>query len=97
MFSTSLLFLLSAIQGLSLCHGLAAPTASRRTALGWIAGAATGGWLSGGNPQAWADAGAGAGGIVEIDEFLRTGMVAQPMGISGQAGKSKPETGVVLR
>lgn len=34
---------------------------------------------------------------VNIDNFLKTGMVSQPMGVSGQAGKSRPETGVVLR
>ena len=34
---------------------------------------------------------------IDVDSFSRTGMVAQPMGVSGQAGKSKPETGVVLR
>jgi len=33
----------------------------------------------------------------DVDDYLRTGMVAQPMGVSGQAGKSRPETGVVLR
>ena len=33
----------------------------------------------------------------DVDSFLRTGMVAQPMGVSGQAGKSRPETGVILR
>jgi hypothetical protein len=34
---------------------------------------------------------------IDVESFSRTGMVAQPMGVSGQAGKSKPETGVVLR
>jgi len=34
---------------------------------------------------------------LDIDNFLRTGMEAQPMGVSGQAGKSRPETGVFLR
>ena len=33
----------------------------------------------------------------DVDSYLRTGMVAQPMGVSGQAGKSRPETGVILR
>jgi len=40
------------------------------------------------------------GGIprtLDIDDYLRKGGVAQPMGVSGQAGKSRPETGVVLR
>lgn len=34
---------------------------------------------------------------LDVDSFLRTGMVQNPMGVSGQAGKSKPETGIVLR
>lgn len=33
----------------------------------------------------------------EEEEFLRRGVATQPMGISGQAGKPRPETGVVLR
>jgi len=32
-----------------------------------------------------------------VDDFIRSGRVAMPMGVSGQAGKSRPETGVVLR
>jgi len=31
------------------------------------------------------------------EEFLKTGRVAVPMGVSGQAGKSRPETGIFLR
>lgn len=34
---------------------------------------------------------------LDIDNFLRTGMEAMPMGVSGQAGKSKPVTNVYLR
>lgn len=30
----------------------------------------------------------------DIDSYLRTGYVSNPMGVSGQAGKSRPETGV---
>jgi len=37
------------------------------------------------------------GGDLNVENFLKTGMVSQPMGVSGQAGKSRPETGVVLR
>lgn len=33
----------------------------------------------------------------DVDNFLKTGAVAMPMGVSGQAGKGKPELGVVLR
>lgn len=36
-------------------------------------------------------------GAVDTDEFLKTGQVSMPMGVSGQAGKAKPRTGVVLR
>jgi hypothetical protein len=37
--------------------------------------------------------------VAELDteDFLKTGMVSMPMGVSGQAGKAKPITGVVLR
>jgi hypothetical protein len=34
---------------------------------------------------------------LDIDNFLRTGQEAFPMGVSSQAGKSKPVTGVYLR
>jgi hypothetical protein len=34
---------------------------------------------------------------MNVDEFLRKGMVSMPMGVSGQAGKSRPQTGVILR
>jgi hypothetical protein len=34
---------------------------------------------------------------VDTENFLKTGMVSMPMGVSGQAGKAKPVTGVVLR
>jgi hypothetical protein len=34
---------------------------------------------------------------VDVDDFMRSGMVSMPMGVSGQAGKAKPETGVLLR
>lgn len=86
--------------------------ASRRHALGWmvagVATAVTGGSGGGGDgggggilllQQAAALAAsdpAGPGGF-NVDDYLRTGLVAQPMGVSGQAGKSRPETGVVLR
>jgi len=33
---------------------------------------------------------------VNTDNFLRTGMDSSPMGVSGQAGKSRPKTGVFL-
>lgn len=34
---------------------------------------------------------------LDTEDFLKTGMVSMPMGVSGQAGKAKPITGVVLR
>lgn len=42
----------------------------------------------GANP-AWAD--------TDVDDFLRSGQVGMPMGVSGQAGKSRPRTGIVFR
>eukprot|EP00980_Cylindrotheca_fusiformis_P004832 scaffold1034_cov127-Cylindrotheca_fusiformis.AAC.13 len=33
----------------------------------------------------------------DVDGYLKSGMVSMPMGVSGQAGKAKPQTGVVLR
>ena len=34
---------------------------------------------------------------LDTEDFLKTGAVSMPMGVSGQAGKAKPVTGVVLR
>jgi hypothetical protein len=34
---------------------------------------------------------------VDVDNFLKTGMVPNPIGVGGQAAKSKPITGVLLR
>jgi len=36
-------------------------------------------------------------GGFDVNDFLKTGMVSQPMGVSGQAGKSRPELGVNIR
>jgi hypothetical protein len=33
----------------------------------------------------------------DVNNFLKSGQVSMPMGVSGQAGKSRPETGVILR
>ena len=33
----------------------------------------------------------------DVNDFLKSGQVAMPMGVSGQAGKSRPETGIVFR
>ena len=34
---------------------------------------------------------------LDVRDFLRKGVSSNPMGVSGQAGKSRPETGVILR
>ena len=34
---------------------------------------------------------------LDTDDFLKTGQVSMPMGVSGQAGKAKPVTGIILR
>lgn len=51
------------------------------------------------NQPALADSSGEGGrpGTLDIDNFLRTGQEATPMGVSSQAGKSKPITGVYLR
>jgi hypothetical protein len=80
------------------CQGLApSPTSSRRGALGWMGGAACAAIVTSTTQQpAWA-----SGGVqdsVNVDNFLRTGIDAGGgMGVSSQAGKSRPQTGVVLR
>ena len=38
-----------------------------------------------------------AGAELDTEGFLKSGMVSMPMGVSGQAGKAKPKTGVILR
>lgn len=91
------LFMMKSLLLLSLLvppsHGLA--THSRRSALKWF-GAVTAGL---GAPQkafALADE-SKIPDTLDIDNFLRSGQVSNPMGVSGQAGKSRPETGVILR
>jgi hypothetical protein len=32
----------------------------------------------------------------DVDSYLRSGFVSNPMGVSGQAGKSRPETGMYV-
>jgi hypothetical protein len=66
---------------------------NRRDVMGWIgAGAAAASFVVA-LPQA---SRAEEDGL-DVKDFLKTGQVSQPMGVSGQAGKSKPETGVYLR
>ena len=69
---------------------------NRRTAVGWISSAIVGStFLAPQNQPCVADTGSGGG--LDVPDFLRTGQVAMPMGVAGQAGKSRPETGVTLR
>lgn len=79
----------------SICEGLSTKHAvsSRRDVLGSILGgsaAAITGLMT--FTQA-----SNAVETTDIDNFLRSGGVSMPMGVSGQAGKAKPETGVLLR
>lgn len=70
-----------------ICAGMVSKKqASRRAALGWIGSAAT---VALNGPAAWAE--------MDVDNYLKSGMVSMPMGVSGQGGKMRPETGVVLR
>jgi len=73
-------------------HGLAEPAfTSRRSALKWFGAAAASGLAT---QPAFAES---TPKSLDVDNFIRTGVVANPMGVSGQAGKSRPETGVILR
>lgn len=66
---------------------------SRREALGSIlGGSAAAVFLSSSFSQP-----SNAVETTDVDNFLRSGGVAMPMGVSGQAGKAKPQTGVLLR
>ena len=71
---------------------------NRRGVLSFSAGAVAAGLLLGINPtEARADS-AAVQDSLNIDSFLKTGVDAGgPMGVSSQAGKSRPQTGVVLR
>ena len=83
----------SALLSSSVCEGLSTSASSRRDVLGSMLGggaAAMSGLLT--NTQS-----SYAAESTDIDSFLRTGGVAMPMGVSGQAGKAKPETGVLIR
>jgi len=66
-------------------------TFSRRGALGWFAiGIAVPAFAEEERTDIRAEG-------MDINNFMKTGTVSQPMGVSGQAGKSRPETGVILR
>eukprot|EP00980_Cylindrotheca_fusiformis_P004830 scaffold1034_cov127-Cylindrotheca_fusiformis.AAC.11 len=78
-------------------NGFSAEKPSRRGALEWIGGTCAGLMIAAGAPStAW-----GAAAVqdsVNVDAFIRTGMdIGGNMGVSSQAGKSRPETGVFLR
>lgn len=67
---------------------------NRRTAVGWI-GSLVGSAVIIQQPQPSLAATVDSG--LNVNDFLKTGQVAMPMGVAGQAGKSRPETGVTLR
>lgn len=105
MFLCSTVSVIHALAPLSMSASGGKPTArqqqqqqvvgDRRAALGWM-GTATAGLLTFANPAFAAD-GERLNPDSTVDNFLRAGGVPQPMGVSGQAGKSKPETGVIFR
>ncbi len=87
-------------------------TTSRRTALEWLVQSSSASSLllltttPSSSLPAWADLADNSETVrqqqrlpdsFDIDHYLKTGFVNNPMGVSGQAGKSRPETGVVLR
>jgi hypothetical protein len=71
----------------------ATPT-SRRTALGWLVG--SGSVVAAGFGSALLLPGVSQASV-DTEDFIRTGMVSMPMGVSGQAGKAKPITGIIFR
>mmetsp|Transcript_1340 Transcript_1340/g.3088 ORF Transcript_1340/g.3088 Transcript_1340/m.3088 type:complete len:298 (-) Transcript_1340:59-952(-) len=78
------------LQQVSITEGLSTkqPVPSRRQALGSILGGGAAAILLPSLSNAME---------TDVDSFLRSGGVAMPMGVSGQAGKAKPVTGVLLR
>lgn len=80
------LILVLALDTVTLCNALTVGSAGscRRAVMGWMGTVTAGVW-------------SGAGWAIDVDDFLQTGVVANPMGVSGQAGKPRPVTGVVLR
>lgn len=83
--------LLSLILLSSTAHGLVVEPTSRRSALKWFGVAAATSMA----PPAFAES--STPDSLDVDNFIRTGVVANPMGVSGQAGKSRPETGIIFR
>ena len=71
--------------------------ASRREILGGLVSACGAGLVVGGAPQP-ARSAAAVQDSLDVDAFLRKGVdTGGTMGVSSQAGKSRPETGVFLR
>lgn len=72
------------------------PVTSRRNAMGWLMGAGVATTIVETTPPAW-----GAAAVqdsMSVDDFIRTGVdIGGNMGVSSQAGKTKPVTGVFLR
>lgn len=82
----------------SICEGLSTKQpASRRDALGSILGGGTAAAAAALASSMVLPLRLPPANAVDTEDFLRTGGVSMPMGVSGQAGKSKPETGVLLR
>jgi hypothetical protein len=78
-----------------ICVGLSTkPSSTRRDVVGSILG---GGAAAIASSIMLPGKAAIAAETTDVDSFLRTGGVSMPMGVSGQAGKAKPETGVLLR
>jgi hypothetical protein len=90
------LSLLIISQTIGTSFGLSVEQSSRRTALKWLASSATAAVFTV-NPLDAVAAADERPDQFDVDNFIKSGMVMNPMGVSGQAGKSRPETGVVLR
>mmetsp|Transcript_25412 Transcript_25412/g.39041 ORF Transcript_25412/g.39041 Transcript_25412/m.39041 type:complete len:287 (+) Transcript_25412:82-942(+) len=94
--STKTMFALSLM--LAPCLALVAPNnkncGTRREIIGWSFAAAT---FLGQSQLVHAEDSVGVPDSLNVDNFMRQGRVSNPMGVSGQAGKSRPETGVILR
>jgi hypothetical protein len=69
-------------------NAAAGTTATRRAALGWMAGTATG-WMVHGSNNVNALVGTEdkLPDRFNVEDYLKTGQVMNPMGVSGQAGK----------
>ena len=72
----------------ALSSNAAGTTATRRAALGWMAGTATG-WMVHGSNNVNALVGTEdkLPDRFNVEDYLKTGQVMNPMGVSGQAGK----------